>query len=152
MDNYLDDPYLEEDKQEKTDKLLHRLSEYLLVDIDSDIFTQGRDDIRRVVQAYQEEHNKKAEAIPFNEEQTLRIRQFAMMTIDRYWIRHLDDLTRKKEGSSLRQYEQEDHTQIFKRETYQLFTEMFTLLKLELGIQYKKLAQAALEKDKGDQA
>jgi preprotein translocase subunit SecA len=152
VDNYLDDPYLEEDKQEKTDKLLHRLSEYLLVDIDSDIFTQGRDDIRRAVQAYQEEHNKQAEAIPFNEEQILRIRQFAMMTIDRYWIRHLDDLTRKKEGSSLRQYEQEDHTQIFKRETYQLFTEMFTLLKLELGIQYKKLAQAALEKDKGDQA
>jgi len=136
VSQYLDEKY--QDEREKN-RVIHLLNQIFMDPIDPLLFEENKDRIWETILTKQQEQNDVIQSIQLPEPLQLRLKQMALMIIDRYWISHLDEMTRKKEGSSLRSYEQEDHTQIFKRESYRLFEDMFLLLKTELALNLNKV-------------
>lgn len=130
VNDFLAQEYTEaEDEQ----MVLHLLDKVCIDSVDSQLLQESRTDLAKILKEKQQNQTETLLNTAFNSDDQVRIRRIALMLIDRYWINHLDDLTRMKEGSHLRQYEQEDPVQIFIREAYQLFTEMFKQLKIELN-------------------
>jgi preprotein translocase subunit SecA len=61
--------------------------------------------------------------------------QIILSYIDQHWIRHLESMTRLKEGIGLRSYQQEDPMRIYAREGLDLFTEMFYSLEKNIAFE-----------------
>ena len=61
--------------------------------------------------------------------------QIILSYIDNHWIRHLESMTRLKEGIGLRSYQQEDPMRIYAREGLELFTEMFYSLEKNIAFE-----------------
>jgi preprotein translocase subunit SecA len=60
------------------------------------------------------------------------IAQVMLTFIDHHWVKHLENMTRLKEGIGLRSYQQEDPMRIYSREGLELFSSMF--YEMEKGI------------------
>ncbi|MFD2679278.1 accessory Sec system translocase SecA2 [Bacillus seohaeanensis] len=56
--------------------------------------------------------------------------------IDHHWIKHLESMTRLKEGIGLRSYQQEDPMRIYGREALELFSEMYASLEKNISTEY----------------
>ncbi|WP_226675903.1 accessory Sec system translocase SecA2 [Rossellomorea aquimaris] len=54
--------------------------------------------------------------------------------IDQQWIKHIENMTRLKEGIGLRSYQQEDPMRIYAREGLELFTDMYHSLERSIAI------------------
>jgi len=148
LENYLRQPEVDEEQQRY---LMHQLNQMLLHTVDEDFFKLEEEAMLDYIKEQQQALKTAFTETDFRAEDQKRIRQTSLMLADRQWVLHLDDLTRMKEGSNIRQYEQEDPTQIFIREGYQLFTEMFTRLKVELSANivsfYKQYNEAMKGRD-----
>lgn len=70
-----------------------------------------------------------------NEELQIRASQILLMTIDRRWLQHIEDMTRLKEGIGLRGYSQEDPMRIYQREGFELFQKMYSSLEKDVSMQ-----------------
>ena len=127
--------FLETDQIESQDKqrLQSLLNKILIHPVDDQLLEESQSDILKIIKDTQTKQTDLLLSTSFSEEDHNRMKRIMLMLVDRYWINHLDDLTRMKEGSHLRSYEQEDPVQIFIREAYQLFTEMFRQLKIEVA-------------------
>lgn len=55
----------------------------------------------------------------------VKTKNLLLMTLDYHWLKHLEDMTRLKEGIGLRGYSQESPFQVYHREGFQLFQTMY---------------------------
>ena len=120
---------IEQQDKKRTQYLLEKIS---IEPLEDNILEQSQIDLVKLLREQQKKQTEVLMSCPFDDESQVKMKRIMLMLIDRYWINHLDDLTRMKEGSHLRSYEQEDPVQIFIREAFQLFTEMFKQLKTEV--------------------
>ena len=71
----------------------------------------------------------------FEEDQKLSntLSQVMISFIDHHWIKHIESMTRLKEGIGLRSYQQEDPMRIYAREGLELFSDMFYSLEKNIS-------------------
>lgn len=77
-----------------------------------------------------------------SEDTTLQdfLRYSLISLIDTKWMKHLEDMTRLKEGIGLRQYQQEDPMRLYQNDGFELFTMMFTQYQMESCIQLARIS------------
>ncbi|MCH1625089.1 accessory Sec system translocase SecA2 [Fredinandcohnia quinoae] len=67
------------------------------------------------------------------------LRYALISLIDVKWMKHLEDMTRLKEGIGLRQYQQEDPMRLYQNDGLELFTMMFAQFQKEACLQLAKI-------------
>jgi preprotein translocase subunit SecA len=67
------------------------------------------------------------------------LKQILTMIIDSNWIKHLENMTRLKEGIGMRHYQQEDPMRLYQQEGLELFTHMYSKIEEETSIQLSKV-------------
>lgn len=82
-----------------------------------------------------------AEKYSNNPEMQHTLKQIILMAIDKNWIKHLENMTRLKEGIGMRHYQQEDPMRLYQKEGLELFEQMYEILSKEIAIQLSKLIQ-----------
>ncbi|RDI40143.1 accessory Sec system translocase SecA2 [Falsibacillus pallidus] len=68
-----------------------------------------------------------------NLEQTFK--SFMLSFLDHHWIKHLEKMTRLKEGIGLRYYQQEDPMRIYQREGLEIFQETYAILQRDISLE-----------------
>ncbi|MFC7062452.1 accessory Sec system translocase SecA2 [Halobacillus seohaensis] len=104
--------------------------------------------VQAVAKAYQEElkhwtnHNLLQKLIT----------EGSLSVLDSLWIKHLEAMTRLKEGVGIRQYQQEDPLRLYQNDGYSIFEHTFFQIKKEMlyqmAKQLKPLMDRELEKEK----
>ncbi|MCM3716144.1 accessory Sec system translocase SecA2 [Alkalihalobacillus oceani] len=74
-------------------------------------------------------------------------RQVILMNIDIHWQRHLEEMSRLKEGIGLRGYSQEDPMRIYTREGFELFKMMYSGLQRDVSLQFQRVVKRFKEKE-----
>jgi preprotein translocase subunit SecA len=97
------------------------------------------DDIEKMVIASTNDHIEKIKTYIENEELQFSLKQLMAHIIDHNWIKHLESMTRLKEGIGMRHYQQEDPMRLYQQEGLQLFEYMYEQLSKEMSIQLTAL-------------
>ncbi|MFL8936292.1 accessory Sec system translocase SecA2 [Rossellomorea oryzaecorticis] len=103
------------------------------VSIPSEI--EDRKQIDKIVQPELKRTQEYVDSLSEQEKFSRTIAQVMLTYIDHHWVKHLENMTRLKEGIGLRSYQQEDPMRIYGREGLELFTDMF--YNLEKDISYE---------------
>lgn len=98
-----------------------------------------RNDIKKIVIASTQEHIEKIKTFIDNEEIQYGLKQIMTMSIDYHWIKHLESMTRLKEGIGMRHYQQEDPMRLYQREGLELFEHMYNQLSKDMSVQLTAL-------------
>jgi preprotein translocase subunit SecA len=96
-------------------------------------------DIEKMVIASTNDHIEKIKTYIENEELQFSLKQLMAHIIDHNWIKHLESMTRLKEGIGMRHYQQEDPMRLYQQEGLQLFEYMYEQLSKEMSIQLTAL-------------
>jgi preprotein translocase subunit SecA len=97
------------------------------------------DDIEKLVIGSTNDHIEKIKTYIENEELQFSLKQLMAHIIDHNWIKHLESMTRLKEGIGMRHYQQEDPMRLYQQEGLQLFEYMYEQLSKEMSIQLTAL-------------
>ncbi|WP_138419946.1 accessory Sec system translocase SecA2 [Aquibacillus sediminis] len=127
-----------------TTKLLKTLNEILLPDVTLDGEFESPDDVKQLIAPFLKEHEEVVSSYEGNEKLEKVLRHVTVATIDRHWIKHLEELNRLKEGIGLRQYQQEDPIQLYQKEGLTLFETMYHELEVECSYQLSKSIQTLI--------
>lgn len=98
-------------------------------------FDEQEEDIRKIKNIVSKHLDLYLELISkYQENQELQSAMRPIMTfvIDNTWIKHLEDMTRLKEGISIRHYQQEDPMRLYDKEGLELFEQMYFNLEKEI--------------------
>jgi preprotein translocase subunit SecA len=74
-----------------------------------------------------------------HEELQTTLKQVMLITIDQNWIKHLENMTRLKEGIGMRYYQQEDPMRLYQKEGFELFTMMYNTIEREISFHLSQL-------------
>ena len=85
------------------------------------------------------EFKEKAESVRGNIQLQEALRGSNIFVIDRNWIRHLENMTRLKEGIGMRHYQQEDPMRLYQKEGLELFEMAYYKITKEISIQTAQL-------------
>ncbi|MYL33956.1 accessory Sec system translocase SecA2 [Pontibacillus yanchengensis] len=77
-----------------------------------------------------------------------RLKQVALMIIDRQWIRHLEMMNRLREGIGIRQYQQEDPLRLYQNDGLDIFHHTMFEIKREMVLQLARFVTAIRKKNK----
>ncbi|PAE19774.1 accessory Sec system translocase SecA2 [Bacillus sp. 7504-2] len=98
-------------------------------------FDEQEEDIRKIKNIVSKHLDLYLELISkYQENQELQSAMRPIMTfvIDNTWIKHLEDMTRLKEGIGIRHYQQEDPMRLYDKEGLELFEQMYFNLEKEI--------------------
>jgi preprotein translocase subunit SecA len=96
-------------------------------------------DIQEIVQTNINEHIDVLKSYLDDEELQYGLKQVMTYIIDHNWIKHLENMTRLKEGIGMRHYQQEDPMRLYQIEGLELFEQMYALLSKEMSVQLTAL-------------
>ncbi|KOO37213.1 accessory Sec system translocase SecA2 [Priestia koreensis] len=105
------------------------------------------DERYQIEQTIQEALDAYIEAIqPYKEDESVQssLRQTMLIFLDHAWTRHLEDMTRLKEGIGLRQYQQEDPIRLYQNEALAIFTMMYKQYEKSVSLQCAGLVEHIL--------
>ncbi len=105
------------------------------------------DTIAPFLQNYKEKINHHAEVDRFKQS----IKFAMMMSIDRLWISHIEQMTRLKEGIGLRSYQQEDPMRIYQREGLELFTQAYNKIAKNMTLEIAHIVKMTEEQKNDNQ-
>lgn len=88
--------------------------------------------IQNKVSEHIELYLKQAEAQKQNEELQAALKHAMIFSIDHSWIKHLENMTRLKEGIGMRHYQQEDPMRLYEKEGLELFEHMYFNLEKDI--------------------
>jgi preprotein translocase subunit SecA len=94
-----------------------------------------RKEIDKIVQPALENTQGYINSLSENNQYSRTIAQVMLTYIDHHWVKHLENMTRLKEGIGLRSYQQEDPMRIYAREGLELFTDMFYNLEKDISLE-----------------
>jgi preprotein translocase subunit SecA len=92
------------------------------------------EDIQKVVMTSIQEHIDMVQAFSVNEELQHALKAVMTFIIDQNWVKHLENMTRLKEGIGMRHYQQEDPMRLYEKEGLELFEQMYAQLSKEMCI------------------
>ncbi|RYG71233.1 accessory Sec system translocase SecA2 [Lentibacillus lipolyticus] len=126
------------------DGLEQVLDAMLLPDVTlSDKEFETMDDIQTFIQPLIDEHHEELQALEENEQLQKAARAQGLFIIDTLWKKHLDRMNQLKEGIGMRQYQQENPLDLFKKEGYRLFQETYQEMTYEFASRLQQLIQKA---------
>ena len=105
------------------------------------------DTITPFLQNYTEKINHHAESDRFKQS----IKFAMMMSIDRLWISHIEQMTRLKEGIGLRSYQQEDPMRIYQKEGLELFTQAYNKIAKNMTLEIAHIVKVSEEQKSDNQ-
>jgi preprotein translocase subunit SecA len=73
------------------------------------------------------------------------IKHVMLIVIDQIWIRHLENMTRLKEGIGIRQYQQEDPMRLYQKEGLELFENMYNDLEKQICKHLANLIRSSMD-------
>ncbi|WP_181346880.1 accessory Sec system translocase SecA2 [Thalassobacillus sp. CUG 92003] len=79
-----------------------------------------------------------------------RIRQAALLTLDKLWIRHLEMMNRLKEGVGIRQYQQEDPLRLYQKDGFDIFQHTFADMNKEMVLVMAQLLKPLLKRQQNE--
>ncbi|HZG73635.1 MAG TPA: accessory Sec system translocase SecA2 [Chondromyces sp.] len=133
--DHLLDAYCPEDQHPeewKVDKLLSEVNRMSMetksLPDEQDIM---RDDIQQLLDECKQQFNDQLETTADKEDLQMILRNIMLGLIDSYWVRHIENMARLKEGVGLRHYQQEDPMRLYQKEGLQIFTDMFYRLQTD---------------------
>ncbi|MBA2871301.1 preprotein translocase subunit SecA [Anoxybacillus calidus] len=80
-----------------------------------------------------------------HEELQTTLKQVMLITIDQNWIKHLENMTRLKEGIGMRYYQQEDPMRLYQKEGFELFTMMYNTIEREISFHLSQLIRPFMQ-------
>lgn len=95
--------------------------------------------IQQLTEGRVSEFKEKAESVRDNLQLQEALRGSNTFVIDRNWIRHLENMTRLKEGIGMRHYQQEDPMRLYQKEGLELFEIAYYKITKEISIQTAQL-------------
>ncbi|MCM3574130.1 accessory Sec system translocase SecA2 [Mesobacillus subterraneus] len=95
--------------------------------------------IQQLTEGRVSEFKEKAETVRDNLQLQEALRGSNTFVIDRNWIRHLENMTRLKEGIGMRHYQQEDPMRLYQQEGLELFEMAYYKITKEISIQTAQL-------------
>lgn len=128
-------------------KLAHNLNQTLLTEVD---FTERQFEDVSDVKAYTTpvitEHIQMLQAYQTDNEIQSAAKGLALVVIDGQWKKHLDTMAQLKEGIGMRQYKQEDPIQLFEKEGYEVFENLFNTIKYDISKQLSLLIKQMIKR------
>lgn len=98
-----------------------------------------RRDIDKIAADRAAKFKAKAEAVRNNLQLQGALKGSSTFVIDRNWIRHLENMSRLKEGIGMRHYQQEDPMRLYQKEGLELFEMAYYKISKEICIQTSQL-------------
>ncbi|HYK73393.1 MAG TPA: accessory Sec system translocase SecA2, partial [Pseudoneobacillus sp.] len=96
-------------------------------------------DIQDIVSKNIHEHIDILKTYVDNEELQFALKEVMTFVIDHNWIKHLESMSRLKEGIGMRHYQQEDPMRLYQQEGLELFEQMYAQLSKEMSTQLTAL-------------
>jgi preprotein translocase subunit SecA len=96
-------------------------------------------DIEKVVTISLNAHIETLKTYLDHEETQVGLKDVMTFIIDHNWIKHLESMSRLKEGIGMRHYQQEDPMRLYQQEGLELFEQMYAQLSREMSIQLTAL-------------
>ncbi|QVY61228.1 accessory Sec system translocase SecA2 [Cytobacillus gottheilii] len=75
------------------------------------------------------------------------LKYLMLSIIDKFWIEHIEGMTRLKEGIGLRHYQQEDPMRLYQKEGLELFTHSFNKIRRHTAIELANVLKAIEEQN-----
>ena len=121
------------------------LNQILLTDINfTDSIFEDITDLEAFLTPFIQEHFKILEGYSGDEDIESSAKGLSLYVIDGLWKKHLDTMAQLKEGIGIRQYKQEDPVQLFEKEGYDLFENLFNEIKFDISKQLALLIKQVL--------
>lgn len=131
----------------KLTELIQLLNEILIPTIEIKGELDNQQDLKNRIEPYIDEHMALLATYEGNEQLEQSLKQVIISTIDLYWTKHLDEMTRIKEGVGLRQYQQEDPIQLYQKDSFDLFGIMYQELELAFSLRLTKTITTVMNKE-----
>ncbi|WP_240374361.1 accessory Sec system translocase SecA2 [Bacillus piscicola] len=109
--------------------------------------TENRRDVLDEVEEQTEEYLEKINSFQEKSGVQNQARKVLLATIDRHWLRHLEEMSRLKEGIGLRSYGQEDPMRVYTREGFELFTRMYEMIEQDASVHLSKLLRPLMSEE-----
>ncbi|MYL49374.1 accessory Sec system translocase SecA2 [Halobacillus litoralis] len=95
-----------------------------------------------------------AQLQPWSEDESLQLnlRQFSIDILDKLWVRHLEMMTRLKEGVGIRQYQQEDPLRLYQQDGYDIFQHNYAEINKEMVFMLAQVMKPKLMKQQEKEA
>ncbi|MFI8687528.1 accessory Sec system translocase SecA2 [Rossellomorea sp. NPDC077527] len=135
-DNVLQDTCPEELPPEewKVDRLSLTLNELVMESMTFPTEVEERSQLEDVIKPALANTLEFIEGTEENDRVNRSLSSIMITLIDQQWIKHIENMTRLKEGIGLRSYQQEDPMRIYAREGLELFTDMYHSLERSISI------------------
>ncbi|OEH92167.1 accessory Sec system translocase SecA2 [Bacillus solimangrovi] len=118
------------------------------------VFNHNILDISEVKEEVEEKtlaYKANIELLKENKKVQFTIKRLTLMVIDHYYTKHLESMTRLKEGIGLRHYQQEDPMRLYQKEGLELFSKTFSELERDASFQLARLARPILEQQQSEE-
>ncbi len=92
-------------------------------------------EVKQLLQPALDETLSFVERFEENDQLNATFSQVMISFIDHHWIKHLENMTRLKEGIGLRSYQQEDPMRIYAREGLELFSSMYYTMEKNIALE-----------------
>lgn len=102
-----------------------------------------RKDLEKLLAERTAKFREKADSVSNNQQLQAALKGSNTFVIDRNWIRHLENMSRLKEGIGMRHYQQEDPMRLYQKEGLELFEMAYYKISKEICIQTAQLMVVA---------
>lgn len=100
-------------------------------------------DIEDIVAPFLQSYLEKIQEKSASEDFMRSVKYAMIMSIDRLWISHIEQMTRLKEGIGLRSYQQEDPMRIYQKEGLELFTQAYNKITKNMTLEIAHIVKIA---------
>ncbi|MDF0726056.1 accessory Sec system translocase SecA2 [Cytobacillus sp. S13-E01] len=104
-----------------------------------------RKDIEKVVEEALYNYIEGVSTYQNNESLHKILKQIIPMAIDINWVKHLENMTRLKEGIGMRHYQQEDPMRLYQKEGLELFSNTHKNIEKEISIQFTRIIRQLMQ-------
>jgi preprotein translocase subunit SecA len=97
------------------------------------------EEIQNIVSDLLSRHITKVLSYSDKEELQFALKEYLTFSIDQNWIKHLEKMSRLKEGIGMRHYQQEDPMRLYQHDGLELFEQMYAQISKEMSIYLTEL-------------
>ncbi|GAA0439033.1 accessory Sec system translocase SecA2 [Lentibacillus halophilus] len=116
----------------------------------SDTEFETVESIKTHIQPFIDDHRKMLQSLEENDQLQTAARAQGLFVIDSLWKKHLDQMTQLKEGIGMRQYQQENPLDLFKKEGYRLFEETHEEIMYQMVDRLQQIYQKVRKQETSD--
>ncbi|MGN1385557.1 MAG: accessory Sec system translocase SecA2 [Bacillus sp. (in: firmicutes)] len=100
-----------------------------------------------IVQPYEASYAKQLQELDENHDFRISLKYLMLGTLDRQWVKHIELMTRLKEGIGLRSYQQEDPLRIYQREGLEIFTHSYNKIAKHIALETANAARTIRQEE-----